>query len=273
MNATHKSFVENRRAWVEERKREGVEGVYKAQALALPLPPSFNDALRVPRAERPVIAQLMRRSASGVDIEMDIATVVPRLEAAGVSALAIHTDEEHFGGSYHDILAAAQCTSLPILCMDLVLDPVQITMARAHGAAAVVLDAGILSDKELRALFRHALDLGLDVLVTVQNATELARASRIRRGSSESAGIRIFGINIELSGDTAADVASYERLAPGIPEHAVGVVMHPVNSGSWPRLEAMGYDVMMGESDLLEAADLEEAVYALAGAPMPSLAS
>ena len=57
---------------VGERRREGIEGVFKAQAIALPLPPSFHDALRVPRADRAAIADIRRRAPERGDHAWDI---------------------------------------------------------------------------------------------------------------------------------------------------------------------------------------------------------
>ena len=153
------ALIESRRRWVAERKLEGVEGVFRAQAAGLPLPPSFHDAVRVPRASRAVVVEI-RRECDGQRYELSVSQLVRAAEQAGACAIAIWPTEEH-GGSYQDILTAAQSSPLPVVSRDPVVDPVQIVMARAHGAAAVTVPIGLLNEDELRALFRQSVDLGV----------------------------------------------------------------------------------------------------------------
>lgn len=238
--------IDARRAWVAARREEGVEGVFRATAVALPLPPSFHDALRVARSERAVVAEVFRTDpGTGESWDIEPAARVGALEALGASAIAMHVDEDRRGSSHGDLLAAAQSTSLPILCRDLILDPVQIVMARAHGAAAVSLHAGVLSDRELKALFREALDLGLDVMLEVTSARELDHASRLRRGSSESAAVRIIAV------DACGDPANWERLRPGIPEHAVAVATGVCTPEHLAAAEEAGFDAFFVGAPLL----------------------
>lgn len=261
-------LVDRRRAWVAERRREGVEGVFKAQAIALPLPPSFHDAVRVPRAELAAIADVRRRAPGRGDHawDVDIAELVCALERAGATALAIHVEDEHYGGCYQDLLLAAQVTSLPILCRDVVLDPLQITMARAHGAAAVVLDASLVDEMELRALFRAALDLGLDIVVECRSAQDLETALRVRRGSSDSGSVRIVGVR---GGPITTDDTTYERLVQHVPDFVVSLAMCDVGSRvEAERLEALGYDAFFVGDAILDAEDPGAALRAIAGEPV-----
>lgn len=261
-------LVERRRTWVGERRREGIEGVFKAQAIALPLPPSFHDALRVPRADRAAIADIRRRAPERGDHawDIDIADMVRSLERAGATALGIHVEDEHYGGCYQDLLLAAQVTSLPILCRDVILDPLQITMARAHGAAAVVLDASLVDEMELRALFRTALDLGLDIVVEVRSAQDLDSALRVRRGSSDSGSVRIVGVR---GGQPANDDTTYERLIHNVPDFVVSLAMCDVGTAEDAmRLEALGYDAFFVGDAILDADDPGAALRAIAGEPV-----
>lgn len=240
--------------------------MFKAQAVALPLPPSFHDAVRVPRAERAVIAGYKRRPGpDAADFGVDVVEAVSRAEATGACAVAIWPDEEHHGGSYHDILAAAQATPLPVLSRDLVVDPVQIVMARAHGAAAVTIDVGYVSDDEFRALFRQAVELGLDVMVEARTALELERVASFRLGSAESSGARVVGVSATVNGE-AADVAQYERLAPSVPEFAAGIattgLLEPAHVIA---AHAVGYDACIVADPLLAARDFEAVMRRFAG--------
>lgn len=263
------ALIESRRHWASARRREGVEGVYKAQAIALPLPPSFHDAVRVPRAERAVVVGYKRRAGPGAPpFDIEVGQLAARAEAAGACAIAIWPDDEFHGGSYHDILAAAQATSLPVLSRDPVVDPVQIVMARAHGAAAVTIDVAHVGDDELRALFRQAIDLGLDVLVEASTALELERVASFRLGSSEASGARVVGVSA-LDAAGRADAAQYLRLAPGVPEFAAAIATTGIASPEDLRaVEAAGFDACIVAEPLLLAGIFEAEMERFAGPPL-----
>lgn len=261
-------LVEARRKWVAARKQEGVEGVFRAQAIALPLPPSFHDAVRVARADRAVVAEYRRQRADGQQLtQLAVHDFVSQAEAAGACAIAIWPDEELHGGSYHDILAAAQASPLPVLSLDPVVDPVQVVMARAHGAAAVTIDVAHVSDDELRALFRHAIDLGLDAVVVASTALNLERVTSLRLGAAETSGARLIGIH-GANADGSADVALYEKLAPGVPEFAACIATVAPAPADAASLEPAGYDAFLtGDAPLL-ADDFAAAMRDLAGDPL-----
>jgi indole-3-glycerol phosphate synthase len=238
---------EARLEWVRERRREGIEGVLKATALALPLPPSLADALRVPRAARAVICEIRR--AEG-DEALDVGAVAAALERLGATALAVCPDESRSGCSYTDILAAAQASSLPILARDAVLDPVQIVMARAHGAAAVVLEPALVPPQELRALCFQALDLGLEVVIEGASARELDAGLAVRRGSGEASVARVAAVAGSL-GETH-DMTCYERLAAGVPDASVRLAcVGRCGKDVLDQLEALGYDAAIIDASAL----------------------
>lgn len=262
------ALIADRRRWASDRRREGVEGVYKAQAIALPLPPSFHDAVRVARAERAVIVGFKRRPGPDADAyAREVVEVVARAEAAGACAVAIWPDESFHNGSYHDILAAAQASPLPVLSRDPVIDPVQIVMARAHGAAAVTIDIAYVSDDEFRALFRTAVELGLDVLVEARTALELDRVASFRMGSSESSGARVVGVAANTT-NGGRDVRQWERLAPGVPEFAAGIATAgAVTPEDVVLAEQVGLDACIVSDPVLSADDFEAAMLRFAGQP------
>lgn len=241
--AESQSVIEERMRWIEAQRREGVEGVYRAQALALPLPPSFHDALRVPRGPRAVIAHL---EGPGAAPSGDIAACVRRLEDAGVSALSISTDVVGHVGAFSDVLAAAQACCLPILANDLIVDPLQITMARAHGASAVLLCASVVSDGAFRGLYRHALEVGLDVVAVVRSVTELELVQRARVGNGDGVGIRMVCVSPAdpLTGERDPELP--ERLAATLPEHVVRLVdVCGLSVDAIVACEALGYEAFL----------------------------
>ncbi|TVR03564.1 MAG: hypothetical protein EA398_04440 [Deltaproteobacteria bacterium] len=245
MMQTHwQQRIEQRRAWLEAQRREGTEGVYRAQALALPLPPPLHDALRVPRGQRAVIAEVIPVPDAETSA-IPHGELALELQGAGASALCIATDPAA-GGSYTHVLAAAQACPLPVLIRDVVLDPLQITMARAHGASAVLLFASLLGERELRGLFRHALDVGLDAVAVVRSVSELEAVQRVRAGHGDSGGLRMVCVapTDPLSGELDPDLP--ERLVAAIPDHMVPIVeARGASVSDADRLEALGYEAFL----------------------------
>ena len=232
-----------------------MEGVFRAQALAWPLPPPFEDALRVPRGQRAIIGEIGRRSPyfETGGPELDVGSVVKQFEDVGVSAIAVYTDDIVFGGDYGDVLEAAQVTSLPVIAKDFIIDPLQIVMARAHGASAVLLVATLLEERELRALVRQAWDLGLGVVVEAHSALELDALTKLRLGASESQSLRMMGVSSRDLRASSVDRGMHERIGSVIPEHVVRIAegdFHQV--ADFERLEAAGYEAFFSDALLRE---------------------
>lgn len=256
---------EEKLKWVAAHRRANAEGVHKARALALPLPPSFHDGVRVARAERAVVAQFdcsQLADANAVAIGL-----LPQLEEAGVTAICVHGDNDRFDDLYQSILLIAQFTSLPILCAELVLDPLQVAMARAHGAAAVLLDPTVHQERELRALCRAATDLGMDPVLIVRQPADLEVVARLTRGGAENSPLRIFGAGCPQAVCGEADLPHFEKLSLHLPENAVSFVMAEVTSSeSAAHLVDLGYEAMLVRVDLV-AEDALQRVLRIAGAP------
>jgi len=66
------------------------------------------------------------------------------MAAGGAAALSVLTEPEYFGGSFVDLAEAVDAVRLPVLCKDIVVDPVQLYMACANGADAVLLMVSVL---------------------------------------------------------------------------------------------------------------------------------
>ena len=152
-----------------------------------------------------------RRHASPAD-------VARRYETAGAAALSVLTDEPFFGGQLAHLTAARAATGLPVLRKDFVLDPYQVSEARAAGADAVLLIVAALSDAELRGLLRRRhRPSALDALVEVHD-----RARARARARARSA--RIVGVNNRDLRTLA--VSTRDRRSswpPSIPDDVVAV--------------------------------------------------
>ena len=175
--------------------------------------------------------------------------------------MSICPDEAHSGCSYSDILAVAQTISLPIICQDPVLDPLQIVMARAHGAAAVVMHPSLVGSQELRALGHVALEYGLDVVLEIRSARDLELGSSLRRGHSDPGIARVVALN---GRGATAEYRLYERMLPALPEHVVRMATSTAASvEEMAQLEAIGFDAFSVSTETVHGEMLEAWVGAL----------
>jgi len=130
-------------------------------------------------AKRPaVIAEIKRASPSKGLLRAEFlpAQHARDYAAAGATCLSVLTDRDFFQGSTADLLAARSAVEIPVIRKDFMIDPIQITEARALGADCILLIVAALSDADLQALSAVAMDLGMDVLVEVHDGDELERA-------------------------------------------------------------------------------------------------
>lgn len=94
----------------------------------------------------------------------------------GASCLSVLTDREYFQGSDDNLLAARAACALPVLRKDFIIDPYQITEARAIGADCILLIMAMLDPEQARDFEQMALELDLDVLIETHDEDEMTRA-------------------------------------------------------------------------------------------------
>jgi indole-3-glycerol phosphate synthase len=261
MDATTQTYLDRIvpavRRRLEERKR--ALPLRTLEQTALPSQaPSFVEAIAAPGMS--LIAEVKRASPSKGPIrpDLDVATLVQTYERAGARAVSVLTEEDFFRGSFADLRAAVAATRLPVLRKDFIVDEYQIHEARAAGAAAVLLIAALLSDREIAALAGVAAELGVAVLLEVHDTEEAERALRVD-------GV-VIGVNnrdlrtFEVSVQTTVDVSRHiprDRLLVG--ESGI------VTFADVEMLQRAGVDgVLVGES-LLRSSDVDAAVSGLLG--------
>jgi indole-3-glycerol phosphate synthase len=181
------------------------EGTLLARAAARPPPRDFAAALR---ARTPaLIAEVKRASPSAGEIAADADPVALAVayETGGAAAISVLTEREHFSGSLTDLDAVRAVVRVPLLRKDFLVHPAQVIEARAHGADAVLLIIGCLTERELEAMLTLAGDLGMSALVETHGDEDLDRAL--------ASGAEIIGVNARDLESLEVDVPlALERL-------------------------------------------------------------
>jgi indole-3-glycerol phosphate synthase len=213
----------------------------------------FSEALVRPGLS--LIAEFKRRSPSAGEIRAgaDLAGVVAAYERGGAAALSILTEERQFGGSLHDLQAARQGCSLPILRKDFTVDVYQLYEAAASGADAVLLVVAALQDAELAGLYEEARALDLDCVVEVHDGDDLERALALDAD--------VIGINNRNLRDLTLDIATTRELMTDVPAGKTVVAESGYESREQlEELERIGADAVLIGETLMRADDHEAAV-------------
>lgn len=121
-----------------------------------------------------IIAEFKRKSPSkGIINNTSTVTEVTSAYAKyGASGISILTDEEFFGGSLNDLLAAT-INEVPLLRKDFMIDEYQLIESKAFGAEVILLIAALLTKAEVKKLAIIAKNTGLNVLLEIHNDEEL----------------------------------------------------------------------------------------------------
>ena len=187
-----------------------------------------------------VIAECKRRSPSrGVlRADYDPGAIARGYAEAGAAAISVLTEPTFFDGSLDHLAAVRAAVTIPVLRKDFIVSEYQLLEARAAGADAVLLIVAALEPRELRSLAECAAGLGLDVLVEVHDADELAMAI--------DAGARVVGVNNRNLRTLEVDVKASETLIGLMPKGVVAVSESGLKtSEDLARLRQQGYQAFL----------------------------
>ena len=232
-----------------ELKRKSIQAeLEKAATLALK-PRDFTAALE--HGSRPaVIAEIKKASPSAGEIRanLEVAEIAASYERAGAAAISVITEEDFFQGKLGYLTEVKTAVSLPILCKDFIIDPIQVVAARAAGADALLLIAAILEQSSLLELLTMARDLSMACLVEVHNEEEMERVL--------TTDARIIGINNRNLRTFQVSLDTTFKLRPSIPSDRLVVSESGIQEQSdLHSLAAAGVDVVLVGTSLMRAED------------------
>lgn len=121
-----------------------------------------------------IIAEFKRKSPSKgiINDRVTVEEVTGAYAKYGASGISVLTDQEFFGGSLDDLLAAT-INEVPLLRKDFMIDEYQLIEAKAYGAEVILLIAACLTPVQVKTMAATAKGLGLEVLLEIHNEEEL----------------------------------------------------------------------------------------------------
>ena len=259
-------ICDDKRHHVAERKRAVSRTALAERAQAADAPRGFAAALgQVAGSGRPaLIAELKKASPSKGLIRSDFepAALAAAYAAGGAACLSVLTDKPYFQGEDRYLGEAREAVGLPVLRKDFMLDPYQVTEARALGADCILLIMAALDDGQAAELAAAAHELDMDTLVEVHDEPELERSLRLDAS--------LLGINNRNLKTLEVDLATTERLAPlaaGGPPIVCESGLHGPEDVA--RMSALGVQRFLVGESLMRQPDVAVATAALL-APVPA---
>jgi indole-3-glycerol phosphate synthase len=209
----------------------------------------FAATLRAARGPA-VIAEIKRASPSVglIARNFDPATVAAGYERAGVDAISVLTEADHFLGDLAYLDVARAHSTKPILRKDFLSTRYHVAQAAAYGADAILLIVAGLDDATMAELVDEANRYALDTLVEVHDEHELLRALVLAPD--------VVGINNRDLRTFETDLGVTKHLLPSVPAGTLVIsesgVHEPGDIGELHALGARGF--LIGEA-LMRAAD------------------
>ena len=257
-------IVAETRPLLEARKLGASEAVLRERFAEYDSQWSMIDAINRPRGHAPasasiqIIAEIKQASPSRGFLapELDALRVARAYTLGGAAGISVLTEESYFLGSL-DRLREVRLTlarEFPherpsLLRKDFLVEPYELTEARAFGADCVLLIVALLDTTLLRDLIQQAEALDMDALVEVHDEAEAERAL--------VAGASLFGVNNRDLRSFEVDLGTTERIRPLLPADATVVGESGVHSRQdVARLHAAGVRAILVGEAFMMAADI-----------------
>ena len=232
-----------------EFKSKSIQAELEKAATLASRPRNFTAAIE--RGGKPaVIAEIKKASPSAgvIRANLEVAEIAARYERAGAAAISVITEEDFFQGKLRYLTEVKTAVSLPILCKDFIIDPIQVVAARAAGADALLLIAAILEQSSLLELLAMARDLSMASLVEVHNQEEMERVL--------TTDARIIGINNRNLRTFQVSLDTTFTLRPSVPSDRLVVSESGIQKQSdLQSLASAAVDAVLVGTSLMRAED------------------
>ncbi|KAK3374962.1 indole-3-glycerol phosphate synthase-domain-containing protein [Podospora didyma] len=190
---------------------------------------SLVDRLRQSPFDVALLAEIKRGSPSkGIfALDIDAPSQAHKYALAGASVISVLTEPEWFKGSIEDLRAVRQVLNgmanrPAVLRKEFIFEEYQILEARLAGADTVLLIVKMLETELLDRLYKYSLSLGMEPLVEVQNADEMAIAIKL--------GAKVIGVNNRNLESFEVDLGTTGRLRSMVPEDTFLCALSGINS-------------------------------------------
>ncbi|KAL0568622.1 anthranilate synthase / indole-3-glycerol phosphate synthase [Marasmius crinis-equi] len=159
-----------------------------------------------------LLAEIKRASPSKgpISVATSPASQALTYALAAANVISVLTEPKWFLGSLQDMLHARMAVAnLPnrpaILRKDFILSRYQVLESRIWGADTILLIVSMLPERLLRDLYQYSLELGMEPLVEVNNAKEMALALSLPA--------KVIGVNNRNLHDFEVDMSTTSRLS------------------------------------------------------------
>jgi indole-3-glycerol phosphate synthase len=241
----------------EEEAREPYESVQALAFASVSKRRGFLSALQSSDGSA-FVAEIKRASPSAglIARNFDPPSIARVYESAGVDAISVLTERDHFLGDLAYLDEVRKVTTRPLLRKDFLWTRYHVAQSAAYGADCVLLIVGGMSDDTLAECLNEAKLYQLDALVEVHDETELQRAL--------AAGVNFVGINNRSLRTLVTDLAVSEHLLPKVP-HAIFAISESGmrDAADIARLRAAGARGFLVGEALMRAEDPKALIDAL----------
>lgn len=170
------------------------------------------------QGEPALIAEFKRKSPSedNIALQAQPEEVAQHYVGRGAKAISVLCEPDFFAGAYEDMERVAHIahrSGVAVLCKDFILDPIQIRLAKAHGADAILLIAALLDKQQIQEFALLAEELGMDVLTEVHNEAEYQQIEALQ--------LPILGVNNRNLHNFHIGMCNTVYLSSKVPEHTL----------------------------------------------------